>query len=193
MEQSLRLLDAYAATPAQRAAAIAMLRDEEAAVAAGRKTKRFLLLPVDEAVAKAGEGRVVFREPTQKVRAACLGAPGRATLLPWAAWAAHPRRPRTRVLALCRVRRRTPLRTHTHMKNNPPAPRRDRAVGAEDQGACAARWRLQRPCGFRQRAPLRWGGPAAATLAHAPFCMPARCNPSLPSAGPRDRPRPRQP
>jgi hypothetical protein len=66
LEESLRLLDTYAATPAQRAAAVAFLRSEADAVESKRKSKCFLILGAAEAVGKAGEGRVVFREPTQK-------------------------------------------------------------------------------------------------------------------------------
>jgi hypothetical protein len=65
MEECLRSLAAYKTTPPQRVAALAFCRAEAEAFLSYRKSKCFLLIPADEAALKAGEGRVVFREPTQ--------------------------------------------------------------------------------------------------------------------------------
>jgi len=65
-ESALQRLNSYAPTAPQKAAAIAFLRSEAEAFLTHRKSKCFLLIPVEEAVVKAGENRVVFREPTQK-------------------------------------------------------------------------------------------------------------------------------
>lgn len=67
LEESARLLEEYTGlTAAARAAATAFMRQEAEALACGRKTKCFVLISPEEAAVKAGEGRVVFREPTQK-------------------------------------------------------------------------------------------------------------------------------
>lgn len=50
----------------QRAAAVEFMRAELEALRARRKSKAFVIVPRDEAEKKAGRGRVVFREPTQK-------------------------------------------------------------------------------------------------------------------------------
>lgn len=47
-------------------AAQALARAEAEAYASGRKRKCFLIMPAQDAAAKAGKGRVVFREPVQK-------------------------------------------------------------------------------------------------------------------------------
>lgn len=66
VDAALELLDEYDATPAQHAAAAEFIKQEADAVLSGRKTKCFLIMAAADAAVKAGEGRVVFREPTQK-------------------------------------------------------------------------------------------------------------------------------
>lgn len=66
LEASLALLAAYRPTAPQRAAAVAFMRAEAEAIASRKKSKCFLLLPPDEGERKAGPGRIVFREPSQK-------------------------------------------------------------------------------------------------------------------------------
>jgi hypothetical protein len=66
MDAALEILEEYDATPAQHAAAAEFIKQEADAVLSGRKTKCFLIMAAADAAVKAGEGRVVFREPTQK-------------------------------------------------------------------------------------------------------------------------------
>lgn len=61
MAGQLALLDAYAPTAPQRAAAAEFLRAEAEALASRRKSKCFVILTPEEAESKAGPGRVVFR------------------------------------------------------------------------------------------------------------------------------------
>jgi hypothetical protein len=61
LQELEHLLDGYAPSAAQRAAAVAFALAEAEAYESGKKRKCFLLMAASDAVIKAGEGRVCFR------------------------------------------------------------------------------------------------------------------------------------